>query len=154
MLENFSYSSNECNDALFYFIYPPPFLVKLFQISRSHNVVKKIQNVINDIDNHIKYPHRHDWAGISWWRDLSVTSNHQPVGSMTRGLNTIWWVLAGLSLDILKFLFSANKVSTGPTCLFLCVCLFVCQSFRSFFKASNWMIYWLLTVVLATYLSD
>ena len=36
-------------------------------------------------------------------------------------------------------------------CLF--VCLSVCVS-GLFFKASNWMIYWLLTVVLATYLSD
>ena len=48
-------------------------------------------------------------------------------------------------------------VSTGPTCQFrfvcLSVCLFVCLSCL-FFKASNWMIYWLLTVVLATYLSD
>ena len=33
------------------------------------------------------------------------------------------------------------------------VCLFVCLS-GLFFKASNWMIYWLLTVVLATYLSE
>ena len=36
-------------------------------------------------------------------------------------------------------------------CLF--VCLSVCLS-GLFFKASNWMIYWLLTVVLAPYLSD
>ena len=36
-------------------------------------------------------------------------------------------------------------------CLF--VCLSVCLS-GLFFKASNWIIYWLLTVVLATYLSD
>ena len=50
-----------------------------------------------------------------------------------------------------RFLSNANEVSTGPTCQFLCVCfLSVCL----FFKASNWMIYWLLTVVLATYLSD
>ena len=35
----------------------------------------------------------------------------------------------------------------------LFVCLFVCLS-GLFFKASNWIIYWLLTVVLATYLSD
>ena len=35
----------------------------------------------------------------------------------------------------------------------LSVCLFVCLS-TLFFKASNWMIYWLLTVVLAPYLSD
>ena len=44
-----------------------------------------------------------------------------------------------------------------PTCQFLwfrlSVCLSVCLS-GLFFKASNWMIYWLLTVVLATYLSD
>ena len=56
-----------------------------------------------------------------------------------------------------EFLSSANKVSTGPTCQYLCVCLFVCLSVcvsGLFFKASNWMIYWLLTVVLATYLSD
>ena len=36
------------------------------------------------------------------------------------------------------FLSSANEVSTGPTCQFLCVCLsvclFVCLSFRSFFQ--------------------
>ena len=51
------------------------------------------------------------------------------------------------------FLSSANEVSTGPTCQFLSVCLSVCLS-GLFFKASNWMIYWLLTVVLATYLSD
>ena len=52
---------------------------------------------------------------------------------------------------------SANEVSTGPTCQFLFVCLSVCLSVcvsGLFFKASNWMIYWLLTVVLATYLSD
>ena len=36
-------------------------------------------------------------------------------------------------------------------CVF--VCLSVCLS-GLFFKASNWMIYWLLTVVLAPYLSD
>ena len=35
----------------------------------------------------------------------------------------------------------------------LFVCLFVCLS-GLFFKASNWIIYWLLTVVLATYLSE
>ena len=60
-----------------------------------------------------------------------------------------------------SFLSSANEVSTGPTCQFLSVCLsvclfvclFVCLS-GLFFKASNWMIYWLLTVVLATYLSE
>ena len=34
------------------------------------------------------------------------------------------------------------------------VCLFVCLSSGLFFKVSNWMIYWLLTVVLAPYLSD
>ena len=33
------------------------------------------------------------------------------------------------------------------------VCLSVCLS-GLFFKASDWIIYWLLTVVLATYLSD
>ena len=33
-----------------------------------------------------------------------------------------------------KFLSSANEVSTGPTCQFLCVCLSVCLSFRSFFQ--------------------
>ena len=52
------------------------------------------------------------------------------------------------------FLSSANEVSTGlhvNFCLF--VCLSVCVS-SFFFKASKWMIYWLLTVVLATYLSD
>ena len=40
-------------------------------------------------------------------------------------------------------------------CMFVClsVCLFVCLSVL-FFKASNLMIYWLLTVVLAPYLSD
>ena len=32
------------------------------------------------------------------------------------------------------FLSSANKVSTGPTCQFLCVCVSVCLSFRSFFQ--------------------
>ena len=36
-------------------------------------------------------------------------------------------------------------------CLFVCLC--ACLS-GLFFKASNWIIYWLLTVVLATYLSD
>ena len=35
----------------------------------------------------------------------------------------------------------------------LSVCLSVCVS-GLFFKASNWMIYWLLTVVLAPYLSN
>ena len=41
--------------------------------------------------------------------------------------------------------------------VFVCVCVSVCVSVclsGRFFKASNWMIYWLLTVVLATYLSD
>ena len=44
-------------------------------------------------------------------------------------------------------------------CLFVClsvrlsVCVSVCLS-GLFFKASHWMIYWLLTVVLVTYLSD
>ena len=32
------------------------------------------------------------------------------------------------------FLSSANKVSTGPTCQFLSVCVCVCVSFRSFFS--------------------
>ena len=52
--------------------------------------------------------------------------------------------LAKLALDlhVKKSLF---------VCLF--VCLSVCLS-GLFFKASNWMIYWLLTVVLAPYLSD
>ena len=54
---------------------------------------------------------------------------------------------------LVSFLSSANEVSTGPTCQFLCVRLFVCVS-GLFFKASNWIIYWLLTVVLATYLSE
>ena len=58
------------------------------------------------------------------------------------------WLLSNMS-----FFSSANEVSTGPTCQFLCVCLSVCVS-GLFFKASNCMIYWHLTVVLATYLSD
>jgi len=39
---------------------------------------------------------------------------------------------------MVRFLSSANEVSTGPTCQFLSVCLFVCLSvcvsFRSFFQ--------------------
>ena len=61
------------------------------------------------------------------------------------------------SLFFSLFLSSANEVSTGPTCQFLSVCLFVCLSVcvsGLFFKTFNWMIYWLLTVVLALYLSD
>ena len=48
----------------------------------------------------------------------------------------------------------AQQLYAQP-CVFvcLCVCLSVCLS-SLFFKASNWMIYWLLTVVLAPYLSD
>ena len=49
-----------------------------------------------------------------------------------------------------SFFSSANKVMP------ICVCVFVFPSFRLsglFFQASNWMIYWLLTVVLAPYLS-
>ena len=40
-------------------------------------------------------------------------------------------------------------------CVSVCVyvCMSVCLSVL-FFNACNWMIYWLLTVVLATYLSD
>ena len=76
-----------------------------------------------------------------------------------------WFLLdqnknAKIKFGLLKpysFLSSTNKVSTGTTCQFLCVCLIVCLFVRLsglFFKASNWIIYWLLTVVLATYLSD
>ena len=61
-------------------------------------------------------------------------------------------VASSISLKLNAFLSSANEVSTGPTCQFLFVCLCVFPVF--FFKASNWIIYWLLTVVLATYLSD
>ena len=61
------------------------------------------------------------------------------------------------SMTTQQFLSSANEVSTGPTCQFLSVCPSVCVCVclsGLFFKASNWIIYWLLTVVLATYLSD
>ena len=58
-------------------------------------------------------------------------------------------VASSISLKLNAFLSSANEVSTGPTCQFLFVCLS-----GLFFKASNWMIYWLLTVVLAPYLSN
>ena len=34
----------------------------------------------------------------------------------------------------LLFLSNANEVSTGPTCQFLSVCLFVCLCFQSFFS--------------------
>ena len=50
----------------------------------------------------------------------------------------------------MPFLSSANEVSTGPTRQFLFVCLSVCLSVcvsGLFFKACNWMIYWLLTVI-------
>ena len=63
------------------------------------------------------------------------------------------WPLSIVGREIAQsrkyFLSSANEVSTGPTCQFLWVCLS-----GLFFKASNWIIYWLLTVVQATYLSD
>ena len=54
-------------------------------------------------------------------------------------------------LSSLGFLSSANEVSTEPTCQKVYVCLSsVCIS-RVFLKASNWLIYWLLTVVLTPY---
>ena len=55
--------------------------------------------------------------------------------------------------EVVLILSSTNEVSTGPTCQFLSVCVSVCLS-GLFFNASNWIIYWLLTVVQATYLSD
>ena len=55
---------------------------------------------------------------------------------------------------LLLFLSSANEVSTEPTCQFLSFRLSVCLFGLFIFKASNWLIYWLLTVVLAPYLSD
>ena len=43
---------------------------------------------------------------------------------------------------------SANKVSTGPTCQFLYVCVCVCMFSGLFFEASDWVIYLLPVVVL------
>ena len=78
------------------------------------------------------------WCSTKYSQPLNIKSTQ----------SSFW----GYSLFIL-FLSSANEVSTGPTCQFLWFCLFVCVS-GLFFKASNWMIYWHLTVVLATYLSE
>ena len=44
---------------------------------------------------------------------------------------------------------SANEVNTGPICHFMYVCVS-----GLFFKASDWVIYSLLTVLLAPYLSN
>ena len=62
-------------------------------------------------------------------------------------------IFVAVIIDKLPFLSSATEVSTGPTCQFGFVCVCVCLS-GLFFKASYWIIYWLLTVVLATYLSE
>ena len=54
-----------------------------------------------------------------------------------------------------NFLSSTLEESSGPVfqnvCLCVCVCVCVCVTN---FQASDWSSYWLLTVVLAFYLSD
>ena len=90
----------------------------------------------------------------NWLPNLTLAGNQDTILFLALRLDA----LIVLARDE-KFLFlsSANEVSTGPTCQFLCVCVFVCLFVclsGLFFKASNWIIYWLLTVVLAPYLSD
>ena len=64
---------------------------------------------------------------------------------------TIWITLPPPTcvISLNKFLSSANEVSTGPTCQFLYVCLYVCMFSGLSFEASDWVIYSLLVVVLA-----
>ena len=68
---------------------------------------------------------------------LCTKSWHCPKRALLtpNGLCTKSWTCTTSALcTVGQFLSSTNKVSTGPTCQFLSVCVFVYVSFRSFFS--------------------
>ena len=81
---------------------------------------------------------------------LNLVSGNRKMQCTTRQTVT-FLTSANLSFKV-PFLSSVNEVSTGPTCQFVYLCFFV-SLYGLFFMASNWLIYWFLTVVLAPYLS-
>ena len=126
------------------------FLTSLKHTEGSHQNKIKISKQLKKVLDISWSQHSDQTSTVHYW-DTTTHSMSRERGLLDSVTTTFYNKL------YFMFLSSANVVSTGPTCQFLwfrlSVCLSLCVS-GLFFKACNWLIYWLLTVDMATYLSD